>query len=488
MLNLREVLLGVRTSAQQAETLLVPDVLEHVTFSEVVVDSREVTAESLFVALPGERVDGHRFLAAAIAAGARGALVRRELLAELDLDPRVRLIDPVSGEGLADADAQSIFLIAVEDTLLALQRCAAYHRRKFSPIVLGITGSVGKTSTKELTASVLEQRYRTLKNPRSYNTESTLPIVLLQMEKAHEVAILEMGTFGPGEITLLADLALPSIGIVTNVGASHLERMGSVEVIAQAKSELVQALPDTGFAILNIDDERVAGMAAKTSAKPFFYGLNPKADLWADAVQTHGLDGISFTAHYGEQSHHIQLPLLGAHSVYTALAAISAGLVLGMDWDAIKQGLGDRSSGVRLVAVPGQNGATLIDDTYNASPTSSLAALNLLAELDGRRIAVFGDMLELGAYEEEAHRIVGQRVAEVAQLLIVLGTRARWIADEAAVCGMPAEQIVIAENKDAVISLLKQTVQQGDYVLLKGSRGIALEHVVAALRQTSNES
>jgi UDP-N-acetylmuramoyl-tripeptide--D-alanyl-D-alanine ligase len=353
----------------------------------------------------------------------------------------------------------------------------------FTPKVIGITGSVGKTSTKEVTAAVLRRRYRTLKNPRSYNNEATLPIALLQMDAGHDVAVLEMGTFGPGEIALLARIARPHIGIVTNVGPSHLERMGSLEVIAQAKSELVQALPSEGYAILNVDDPRVRAMAGATQARTFFYGLDPQADLWADAIESRGLEGISFRAHHAGESVFLKLPLLGRHSVHTALAATAAGLILDLGWDAIVEGLRDTSTQLRLLAVPGFGGATLIDDTYNASPASSLAALNLLAELDGRRIVALGDMLELGAFEEEAHRMVGRRVAEVSHILVIVGRRAQWIADEARAAGMPIGQIIRAETNQEVIQILKGLMEPGDYVLVKGSRGAAMEEIAAALQR-----
>jgi len=478
--DLAEVLAGV----QHEETRRAPQIpqeFQQVVFDGAAIDSREVTPGALFAALSGERTDGHNFLADVAARGARGALVLRERLAGLELDPRWTLVEP-DGTGLAQARPDSLLLIAVDDTRAALQRLASYHRGLFAPKVIGITGSVGKTSTKEVVASVLRRRYRTLKNPRSYNSESTLPVAVLQLTADHDVAVLEMGCYGPGDIALLAGIARPQIGIITNVGPSHLERMGSLDAIAQTKSELVQALPADGHAILNIDDPRVRWAAGQTQAKPFFYGLDPAADLWADQIESRGLQGISFRAYHAGESVHLNLPLLGRHSVHTALAATAAGLLLGLGWDAIIDGLRDEDAQLRLLAVPGLNGATLIDDTYNASPVSSLAALNLLAELEGRRIAVLGDMLELGSYEEEGHRLVGRRVAEVANLLIVVGQRARWIAEEARASGMPAEQVREATSHAEVSALLQSIMQPGDYVLLKGSRGAALEGIVAALQ------
>lgn len=481
MLRLDEVLAGVQLETGRMSPT-VPAPFGQVAFHEAVIDSRLATPGSLFVALSGERVDGHDFLADAVARGAIAALVRRERAGTLQLDKPFAVIEP-TGAGLENAAPGAVLLIAVDEPLAALHRLAAFHWGQFAPKVIGITGSVGKTSTKEVAAAVLQRRYRTLKNPRSYNNESTLPLTLLQLGHEHEVAVLEMGAYVPGDIALLAQLARPQIGIVTNVGPSHMERMGSIDAVERTKSELVRALPADGHAILNIDDPRVRRMAEVTAAKPFFYGLDPAADLWADAIEGRGLNGISFRAHHAGESVTLNLPLLGRHSVHTALAATAAGLLLGLGWDAIVDGLRDQSAQLRLLAVPGLSGSTIIDDSYNASPASSLAALNLLADLDGRKIAVLGDMLELGSVEEDAHRQVGRRVAEVADQLVTIGTRAEWIADEARAAGMDAGAITqVAHNYDA-IAALSGSLQPGDYVLVKGSRGVAMEAIVTALQQ-----
>lgn len=484
VLTLEDVLLGVQPVDARRKPDI-PDVLRGVAFGEAVIDSRLATPDSLFVALRGERVDGHHFLADATTRGARAAIVQREMIGTLTFEGPFTLVDPASGAGLENARADTVLLIVVDDPLGSLHRLAAYRRSQYAPIVVGITGSVGKTTTKEATAAVLTRRYRTLKNPRSYNSESTLPIVLLQLDNQYEVAVLEMGMYLPGDIAFLAQLARPSIGIVTNVGASHLERVGSIEAIAAAKSELIQALPADGHAILNIDDPLVARMAEQTRATPFLFGLDPAADLWADDIESRGLEGISFRAHHAGESVTLKLPLIGRHSVHTALAAASAGLLLGLGWDAIIDGLRDSSAQLRLLAVPGYNGSTLIDDTYNASPTSSFAALNLLSELSGRHVAVLGDMLELGQIEEEAHRLVGARAAEVVQVLITMGDRARWIADEAQRAGLLPAAINSVTNTAEAASLLRTLIMPGDTILIKGSRGMAMEAIVAELQQRS---
>jgi UDP-N-acetylmuramoyl-tripeptide--D-alanyl-D-alanine ligase len=481
VLDIRDVLLGTQAGARSSPQI--PPTLQQVTIGEAAIDSRLVAPGGLFVALRGERVDGHDYLAAAAANGARAALVRRDTVRGMALEQPFVVVDTATGAGLEEATPASVLLFAVDEPLQALHRLAAYHRSKFTLPVIGITGSVGKTSTKEVTAAVLQRGYRTLKNPRSYNSENTLPIVLLQLAPEHEAAVLEMGMYGPGEITVLCELARPQIGIVTNVGPSHLDRLGSIEAIQRAKSELVQALPADGYAILNYDDPRVRQMAEGTQATPFFYGLDPAADLWASEIESRGLQGISFTAHHAGENVRLNLPLIGRHSVHTALAATAAGLRMGLGWDAIVAGLRDESAQLRLLSVPAINGATLIDDTYNASPASVLAALNLLAELEGRRIAVLGDMLELGAVEEESHRLVGARAAEVVQQLVAVGPRARWIAEEALEGGMAAADVQVVDRPADVPALLRTLIAPGDYVLVKGSRGMEMEQIVAAVQQ-----
>jgi len=492
MLNLIHVLFGVqpKTTRQMPR---IPAHWQEIQVSEVVTDSREVVPNALFVALSGERTDGHNFLANVAASGALGALVRRAQVEQrqADLDQQLQrpwiLIDPANGDELSAATTRTFLLIAVDDPLMALQRLAVYHRRQLTPAVVGITGSVGKTSTKEVVAAVLGRRFRTLKTKRSYNSEVTVPTTLLQLTADHEVAVLEMGMWAPGEIRFLAGLARPRIGIVTNVGPSHLERLGSIEAIAHAKAELVESLPADGVAILNADDERVNAMAERTAAQVLRYGLTPTADLWADAIESRGLSGIAFCAHYRDEEFYLKLPLIGRHSVHTALVAIATGLVLGMGWDDIISGLQDETTQLRLFIVPGVGGSQIIDDSYNAAPSSSLAALTLLGELEGRRIAVMGDMLELGSAEEEGHRLVGRRVAEVAQQLICVGPRARWIAEEARLSGMDANRVLVVEHNADVVDALQAMLRPGDYVLVKGSRGVAMDQIVAAVQRRPEE-
>ncbi|HMQ33570.1 MAG TPA: UDP-N-acetylmuramoyl-tripeptide--D-alanyl-D-alanine ligase [Chloroflexaceae bacterium] len=491
MLRLSEVLYGVQPRWSRQLPHL-PQQWQAVGLGEVATDSREVEPGGLFLALSGERTDGHNYLPDVIARGARGALVtreaveaRREALSGTSR-PWV-LVNPATGAGLPEAPPDACLLIAVDDPLMAVQRLAVYHRRQLAPTVVGITGSVGKTSTKEVAAAVLSRRYRTLKSKRSFNSEATLPTTLLRLTADHQAAVLELGMWAPGEIRFLADLARPHVGIVTNVGPSHLERMGSLEAIANAKAELPESLPPDGWCILNADDPPVAAMASRTRAKVFTYGMAEGADLRATNVQSLGLEGIAFDAHHAGATVTLRLPMIGRHSVYTALAAASAGLALGMSWHEIAEGLRDPAAQPRVSVVAAPGGVTLIDDTYNAAPASTLAALDLLAGLPGRRIAVLGDMLELGAAEEAGHRDVGRRAAEVAAALVAVGGRAAWIAEAARAAGLPAERVVACPTNEAALAALRTLLRPGDYVLIKGSRGMEMERIVAALRRRQEE-
>ncbi len=467
-IGLRELWLGI--GGDPRGTLRLPDT----QLREVIIDSRQAGPETCFIALRGEQRDGHEFVADALARGAVAAVVSHvpeeveATVLEVDAYPQQAVSLPV--------------LFRVPDTLQALQRAAAYWRTHFSPRVVGITGSVGKTSTKEMTAAVLRRRFATLWSRASYNNEIGLPLTILHLDGTHQALVLEMGAYVPGDIAALCDIAHPHVGVITNVGVSHLERMGTVERIWEAKSELVRALPPDGVAILNWDDERVRRMAEVTPARVFSYGLTPEADLWADGVESLGLEGIRFTLHYGRDVVPVRLPWLGQHSVHTALRAAAVGIVFGMEWEDIVAGLRDTEAQLRIVVVPGIRDTKIIDDTYNASPASMLAALNLLADLNGRRVAILGDMLELGSYEEVGHRKVGARAAEVVQRLIAVGERARWIAEEAVSVGMPAQYVYHTLSVEEAIERAHEWLSPGDVVLVKASRAMALERVVDALR------
>jgi UDP-N-acetylmuramoyl-tripeptide--D-alanyl-D-alanine ligase len=468
--------------------LTLADILEAITHStirnasagavitEAAIDSRQVIPASLFVAIPGENVDGHDFVADAFKRGASFALIQREMPASFrTLDLRNGLL----AESTFNLSAP--LCLRVDNTVSALQQIARFWRRKLDLRVIGITGSVGKSTTKEMIAEVLGMRYRTLRSHGNLNNELGLPLTILRLSSGYERAVLEMGFYVPGEIQFLCDIALPHIGVVTNIGTVHAERAGSQEAIARGKSELVQALPPDGVAILNFDDSWVRKMEEKTKARVFFYGLSPEADLWADQIEGLGLDGIRFRLHYLGETLHTHVPMIGRHSVHTALRAAAVGLNDGLTWQEIFEGLSHGHAQLRLVAVRSKTGALILDDTYNASPESMMAALNLLDEMDGRKIAILGDMLELGPYERQGHEMVGMRAAQVAKTLITLGPRAHMLADAARRSGMKASNILEFEQAEPIMDWLNKNLLSSDAVLIKGSHGLRMDRITAAL-------
>lgn len=466
-----------------------------------VVDSRKVTSGTCFVARSGEQVDGHQFIPQALTAGAIAVIAERDRLptgADASLGnapsgdaPPARLYGAqvVDLNIPATEPLQPPVLFVADDSMAAVQRLAGWWRDRIRDLrVIGITGSVGKTTLKELTAAVLRQRYRTFKSAGNLNSDIGLPLTMLDMPLDTQRAVLEMGMTRPGELTELAAFAKPVVAVVTNVGPSHLARLGSLDAIATAKAELVQALPAGGIAILNGDDERVRAMAAlaPTGVTVMTYGLEHGNTIWASEIESHGLDGISFRFHYAGQTVAARLPLLGRHSVHASLAAAAVGLVEGQSWAEIIGGLKDLAEleVLRLVVVPGINGSTLLDDTYNASPASMLAALNLLADLPGRHVAVLGDMLELGDYTLKGHQIVARRAVEVCELLVTVGELGQLIAREALISGFDRARLFATTDREAAIAWLREHLQPNDMVLIKASRGLRLDEVTSALLET----
>lgn len=439
---------------------------------ETVIDSRQAGPNKLFVAFVGERQDGHHFVEKAFAQGAVAALVAC-------VDPRWAVVD-CRGEGSADWDGSLPVQLWVNNTMTALQQIAHAWREQHDVRVIGITGSVGKTTSKEVIAHLLQQRFCTLKSAKNQNNEIGLPLTLLQLTPEHEYAVLEMGMYVPGEIKLLCDIARPNIGVMTLVGTVHLERTGTLEALVAGKRELVEAIPADGLTILNADEPLVMGMASASKARIFTYGTTPSADLWADEIILQGLRGVRFTAHYRSETHLITTPMIGRHSVLTALRAIAVALEAGLTWSEIQYGLQTYRDQLRLTVLEGPQGATLIDDSYNASPESTLAALDLLAAQPPRRIAILGDMLELGSAMEAGHRQVGRRATSACDLLIAVGLLGRVIADEALAQGMMHVHWV--ESAEAALPLLHTlSFSPQDTILVKGSRGARLETISTAL-------
>jgi UDP-N-acetylmuramoyl-tripeptide--D-alanyl-D-alanine ligase len=438
------------------------------------VDSRRVVSGNLFAALRGERTDGHRFLAAAVEAGAAALLV--------DRDP-----DIAAGEPPLDALGE-VTVVRVADALRGLHAVAAAWRARFSPLVVGITGSIAKTSTKEAVAGVLARRYTTLRTEGNENNEVGLPLTVLRLGPEHDAAVLEMGMYTGGEIRDLAAIGRPSIGIVTAVQPVHLSRIGSLDAIEDAKAELVEALPaavDGGVAILNADDPRVARMARRTAARAVTYGFDPRADVTADAVISAGFEGMRFRLRTPAGERDAAIPALGRLAVHNALAAAAAGLAAGLALDELLPGLAASSTAPHRSVVIRSGGRTIVDDAYNASPGSMRAALELLAGLPGRHVAVLGEMRELGGVHDTGHREVGVAAARTVDLLVVVdggpAGAARGIVEGALDAGMPAERILCAADAADAVDQARAATREGDVVLVKASRGVELERVVEGL-------
>ncbi|MDA1010753.1 MAG: UDP-N-acetylmuramoyl-tripeptide--D-alanyl-D-alanine ligase, partial [Chloroflexi bacterium] len=377
-------------------------------FQRAIIDSRQATAGDLFVALPGAHADGHDFAAAAAAAGAQAILASR----------------PVEDIGTAP-------VILVDDTLAALQELAAAWRAALPVEVVGITGSVGKTTTKAITAAILAAAYRVQANPLNYNNEISVPLCLLELRPETERAVIEMGMYTTGEIARLCTWARPRTGIVLNVGPTHLERAGSREAIARAKRELPEALPAGGVAILNVDDPVVREMAPHTAAHVTWFGTDADADVRASYVESLGADGFLFTLHYEDRSRRVAVRLPGAHLVSNVLAGAAAGLVDGIPFDRVVEAIEALAVPTRLRIIERSDGTRIVDDTYNAQPASMIAALDLLDRMPGRHVALLGDMLELGEASRYEHERVGERAGEVLDALVTIGEESRHLGEVA---------------------------------------------------------
>lgn len=446
----------------------------HTRFRAIERDAREAKPGDLFIAVKGERFDGHAFTADAAANGAVAALVSRTWA---DANP----------------DAPTPLLVVEDDPVLALQRLAAWWRRQLPLKVVGITGSVGKTSAKEVTANVLARRFRTYRSVGNLNSEIGLPLCLLDVTPDTEAAVLEMGgAYAFGELALLASIAQPEVSVVLNIHPVHLERMGTIEAIAETKAELVDAVPPSGAAVLNGDDFRTRAMADRSKGRVITYGLGEACDVRGVEVEDLGLQGSRFLLRIGGQCWPVETPMVGSHVPMLALQALAVGHAFGMTPEEMIPALSERSGQIRVQFVAGPNGSVLIDDTYNASTPSMLSSLGVLAAHPApRKIAVLGDMREMGSVSEQEHRIVGRRAAEVADRLVTFGDEARFFAEEwersrAAIDGTaPAVASFGADDREGLVRFLQREIGEGDVVLLKGSRGLRMETIVQALSDSS---
>lgn len=435
-------------------------------------DSRQVMPGDLFFALKGQNQDGHRFLAAAWAAGAAGAVVSELPTGDV---PPWRL------------------LVHVPDTVVALGRLAAYFRLRFSPVVVGITGSVGKTTTKDFTAAVLGQAGPVLANYGNLNTEIGLPLTVFRLRPEHAFAVFEMGMRGPGQISALCSIARPQVGVITNIGTTHLELLGSIEAIANAKKELILALPPFGQAVLWADDPWLWRFGHETARRVVWFGLGDGRAAATGGVYTRGTvtmhpDGTDFVLAYRDFAVPVHLAVPGRHMVLDALAAAAVGFALGLDPETIR-------AGVEKAAVSGMRSEILragsfviINDAYNASPVSMRAALELLGLIGhGRRkVAVLGDMLELGEASPEAHREVGRLAYRMGvDVLVAVGPRSRDMVLASHEEGMDPRRVFEFSDATAAAGEVPSLLEPGDAILVKASRGTHLELVVAALQKAA---
>jgi UDP-N-acetylmuramoyl-tripeptide--D-alanyl-D-alanine ligase len=425
----------------------------------VAADSRAVHPGQLFVALSGERVDGHAFLDVARENGATAAMVEREMT------------------GLPT--------LVVDDTGKALLRLASAERDRTEAAVIGITGSTGKTSVKDLTASVLASRLRVAASPRSFNTEVGVPITLLNAEENAEAVVVEMGSRGRGHIAALCEVARPQVGVITNVGPAHMEMFGSLQAVADAKAELVESLPSDGTAVLNADDPVVNGFQTRTAANVLRFGLDAGADVTAEDVVLDRLGRAAFTVRTLDGADRVELPVIGEHMVSNALAAVATGACLGLSVAECAAGLKEAQlSPWRMEALEVAGGIRVLNDAYNANPVSMAAALKALRWMaqGGRSIAVLGEMAELGATAMQEHERVGELLARLGiDHLIVVGRRATAIAVGAEREGVEPERIVRVEGVEDAARHVREMAREGDVILLKGSRVAGLERIAEAL-------
>ena len=422
------------------------------------IDSRTVRQEELFFAVKGERLDGHDYVNAALEKGAAAAVVRKDQLHRYPDKTR---------------------LLAVDDTLVALQTLATAVRKLWGKPLIGVTGSAGKTTTKEAIAHVLASRFRVLKSEGNFNNHFGLPLMLLKLEPEHDVAVIEMGMSHAGEIRALAKIARPEIGVVTNVAPVHLEFFDSLAGIARAKYELIESLPAGGTAVLNADDDYVSQFGRDFKGKVVTYGTRATADIRAENIQTRGAEGLEFDLVMAGGREHTRLPLVGEHNTLNALAAVAVGLTRGLTPSETVDALATLAPPDKRGQVLQLGNITVINDCYNSNPTALHAMVDALAAMKaGRRIVVAGEMLELGPAAEEMHRAAGRHIAgKKVDVLVGVRGLAQAMVEGARSAGAQAEFVATSEEAG---EWLAREARDGDVVLLKASRGVKLEKALEA--------
>jgi len=427
-------------------------------------DSRSIEPGELFVPLRGERFDGHEFIAATLARGVRVFLAEQG---------RYDLKSLPTGASC----------ITVTDTLRALGDLAAFHRSRFSLPVVAITGSNGKTTTKEMLATILARTGDGLKTAGNLNNLIGLPRMVFQLSEAHKWAILEMGMSEPGEIDRLAEIARPDFGVITNVAPAHLQSMGSIAAVSSAKGELFLRLCQGSTAVFNADDPLVAELPTPPGVRRISFGL-AEAEVRAEKIESLGRAGQSFVLTLPSGMIAVKMKVFGRHNVQNALAAATVAHLLGLAPDDIRKGLESFSPVEKRFSPEEINGILLIDDSYNANPASMRAALTTVAGLkgSGRGIAVLGDMLEMGESSPTAHEEIGNLAARCVERLYLLGEMAEYVARGALTGGLPAEAVILARSHAEILDDLGRAIRPGDCVLVKGSRGMRMETVAEGIR------
>lgn len=455
---------GLLTYIETAEVLGVQarPGLENLAFGGVSTDTRTIKPGELFVAIRGDAFDGHDFIDKAFEAGAAAAVV--------------------SKTGLADEENR--FYLRVSDTLYALGELAAHLRRRSGVKVAALTGSNGKTTTKEMLHRIIAGRFKTLATRGNFNNLVGLPLTLFGMRPDHEAAVLEMGMNAPGEIARLTEIADPDVGLITNVAPAHLEGLGSIQGVARAKGELFAGMKSGAAIAVNIDDPLVSEQAEQFKGTRITFGLNPEAMVRAADIETDSGGGIRFTLIAPGYGGEIVLPLLGRHNVVNTLAAVAAAVAFGIPADAVGPALNGFKAfpgRLELKSLPG--GVVLIDDTYNANPASTMAALNVLtARRDsGRKIAALGDMRELGEASRSEHEKIGRAVAESGvDYLVAVGPNCRYMVETAVQTGMKQNALWFSSTEEAALRL-KHELKEKDCLLVKGSRGMRMETIINIL-------
>jgi UDP-N-acetylmuramoyl-tripeptide--D-alanyl-D-alanine ligase len=427
-------------------------------------DSRSAGSGELFVPLKGERFDGHDYLAQVASAGVGVCLAEERWLKHHALPA-------------------GLVCVAVKDSLRALGNLAAAYRQRFKPLMIGVTGSNGKTTTKEMLASILQLTGPGLATEGNLNNLIGLPRMIFRLQPEHGWAVLEMGMSEPGEIGRLAEIAHPKVGIVLNAFPAHLQSMGSVEAVARAKGELLFKISDNGLAVVNGDDPRVVSLPQNPSARRISFGIR-RGEVRAEAIRSHGVDGQSFTLVSPKGEAEVRLRACGSHNVYNALAAAAA-LLDELPLATIVEGLARFTPYQGRFRIEQVGPLTLIDDSYNANPASTAAALATLGEIKGtaRAFVALGDMLELGGDEASLHRLTGVQAAQVADRLYLIGTLTAHTAEGAREAGMAADQVCSGLAHADVANDIVERARPGDLVLVKGSRGMRMEKIAELIRQ-----